>query len=893
MIEIEDEEFNTELLIQYSLLQKILIKLAKAQNDNKDIFVTYQKNLKSKDKKIEELEKRLDFIQNNNEKRFKEIDEYLKKLTDKIKNPEKTSNEDLNFNMTVVDNTLPKQENETNKTDEEEEEEEIIVKKPKKKKKKKIIEVSESEEEEEEKKESIEKPENLPDAIKINEKKNQERKSEKKVTYNDNKTEKSKEEDDEENKDLIRSDKKKLTNRTSRTERTEDDEQFFEEQQKILKLTTKSEISKMRERLVVISDNPEIPKDHTSPELLAMLFKRMKIAEKKLEAIEMDIENSYPIHKTLQKGINRNVDKIADNKKEIDKLKKDLTKLTYKVDRDKKDLDDIKVKVEDFNVYDLFKDSGNGNMDATKVLVRTLEAKCNKRFEIQENRQKTNDEDIFKLKNDMTNVNNLGDMLTKQNENNKEIINTLTNDLNETKETQKDNFNTLNKKIDSLENINVSDNNSKGADMSLVKKEIENSETKIMHNVNTLLDSIKLDALKNSNPKISQEDLDLIKQIQKKLTDLEKEMRLGFSNITFDDVNNKIQLLANELKTKITKFDLEDLYDKQNEIKEYAKDIAYKGDTNQENIEKFKSEMALITRKIEFLTGQYSALSFNQIGNKDKSSKLPAIDFSRFVDTMRFNETNKILNQKIEHCKYLCEENQKILDDLLYKLQHSPTDEDFAQYQSTVKSMLEELKLYCSKRFSDKIDVSKNVRYLDTQIKNVMDIISKRNEGGDTWLLAKKPIHNYQCASCEAYLNELKPNSDYIPWNKIPKHDEKNYRMGHGFSRMLQLVNNDLLKSVEMTREPNKGYLSDEEKIMNSNNKNNLNNTSTTGIKETVKLPKVMKRRMKSNINTENGAKTESNAPFNGNNNSSTLSPYENPVNTEDEPKIMKIYKKK
>ena len=893
MIEIEDEEFNTELLIQYSLLQKILIKLAKAQNDNKDIFVTYQKNLKSKDKKIEELEKRLDFIQNNNEKRFKEIDEYLKKLTDKIKNPEKTSNEDLNFNMTVVDNTLPKQENETNKTDEEEEEEEIIVKKPKKKKKKKIIEVSESEEEEEEKKESIEKPENLPDAIKINEKKNQERKSEKKVTYNDNKTEKSKEEDDEENKDVIRSDKKKLTNITSRTERTEDDEQFFEEQQKILKLTTKSEISKMRERLVVISDNPEIPKDHTSPELLAMLFKRMKIAEKKLEAIEMDIENSYPIHKTLQKGINKNIDKIGDNKKEIDKLKKDLTKLTYKVDRDKKDLDDIKVKVEDFNVYDLFKDSGNGNMDATKVLVRTLEAKCNKRFEIQENRQKANDEDIFKLKNDMTNVNNLGDMLTKQNENNKEIINTLTNDLNETKETQKDNFNTLNKKIDNLGNTNVSDNNSKGVDMSLVKKEIENSETKIMHNVNTLLDGIKLDALKNSNPKISQEDLDLIKQIQKKLTDLEKEMRLGFSNITFDDVNSKIQLLANELKTKITKFDLEDLYDKQNEIKEYAKDIAYKGDTNQENIEKFKSEMALITRKIEFLTGQYSALSFNQIGNKDKSSKLPAIDFSRFVDAMRFNETNKILNQKIEHCKYLCEENQKILDDLLYKLQHSPTDEDFAQYQSTVKSMLEELKLYCSKRFSDKIDVGKNVRYLDTQIKNVMDIISKRNEGGDTWLLAKKPIHNYQCASCEAYLNELKPNSDYIPWNKIPKHDEKNYRMGHGFSRMLQLVNNDLLKSVEMTREPNKGYLSDEEKIMNSNNKNNLNNTSTTGIKETVKLPKVMKRSMKRNINTENGAKTESNAPFNGNNNSSTLSPYENPVNTEDEPKIMKIYKKK
>ena len=436
MIEIDEEEFNTELLIQYSLLQKILIKLAKAQNDNKDNFIIFQKNLKSKDKKIEELEKKLDFIQNNNEKRFKEIEEYLQKLTEKIKNPEKTSNEDLNFNMTVVDNNLSKQEKE-NKPEEEEEEEEIVIKKQKKKKKK-ITEVSESEEEEENK-ENIEKPEILPETIKNDEKKEKERKSDKKVSFHDNKTEKSKKNEEEENKDIeIRSDKKKLIQVTG------DNEQFLKEQQKILILATKSEISKMRERLVLVSDNPEIPIDHKSPELLAMLFKRMKIAEKKLEAIEIDIENSYPIHKTLQKGINRNVDKIADNKKEIDKLKKDLTKLTYKVDRDKKDLDDIKVKVEDFNVYDLFKDNGNGNMDATKVLVRTLEAKCNKRFEIQENKQKTNDEDIFKLKNDMTNVNNLGDLLKKQNENNKEIINIITNNLNETKETQKDNFNTFN-----------------------------------------------------------------------------------------------------------------------------------------------------------------------------------------------------------------------------------------------------------------------------------------------------------------------------------------------------------------------------------------------------------------------------------------------------------------
>jgi len=78
----------------------------------------------------------------------------------------------------------------------------------------------------------------------------------------------------------------------------------------------------------------------------------------------------------------------------------------------------------------------------------------------------------------------------------------------------------------------------------------------------------------------------------------------------------------------------------------------------------------------------------------------------------------------------------------------------------------------------------------------------------------------------------------------------------------------------------------------NTNNKSNLNITSTTGIKETVKLPKVNKRRMKSNITAENGAKIESNIPSNVNNSSTNLNPYENAVNTEDEPKVMKIYKK-
>ena len=50
---------------------------------------------------------------------------------------------------------------------------------------------------------------------------------------------------------------------------------------------------------------------------------------------------------------------------------------------------------------------------------------------------------------------------------------------------------------------------------------------------------------------------------------------------------------------------------------------------------------------------------------------------------------------------------------------------------------------------------------------------------GENWLLAKKPIDGFACASCEAYIGELHDNNQYIPWNKYPIRDlnEKLYRV--------------------------------------------------------------------------------------------------------------------
>ncbi len=52
-------------------------------------------------------------------------------------------------------------------------------------------------------------------------------------------------------------------------------------------------------------------------------------------------------------------------------------------------------------------------------------------------------------------------------------------------------------------------------------------------------------------------------------------------------------------------------------------------------------------------------------------------------------------------------------------------------------------------------------------------------EKGDNWLLAKKPIGGFSCASCESYIGDIQENNQFLPWNKYPSRDanERVYRV--------------------------------------------------------------------------------------------------------------------
>ena len=522
------------------------------------------------------------------------------------------------------------------------------------------------------------------------------------------------------------------------------------------------------------------------------IMSRIQQNEHNILELKNKLKNQKPI---IQSTVNNN-----ENDEELRKKIGDL----------EKELENIKVKIQDFNIYDMFKDSGDGSLDASKILITALENKVFKKFELVDERNKKMEGDIFKNKQDIQNLTNnvnatkmMNDnMKNAMDENNQNIDNKINNLLEQIKNNSGGPI-----QIQTIQTQpEIKGNN--GLSNEQVKKLLEQLKNELTEQINNLIDENNT-KFKN----ILNEDSPLIQELQKKIQDLEKIIKLQLSSINAKQINNNFEKIDNDLKTKIGKDDIKEFLEKVRYLEEYSKDNELKFDTINDQNEKFKGELNSILRKIESLTGQFNqittALQNDAISNKKSS---PIIDLTRLVDNIRFNENNKLINQKFEQIKLFIDTIQSNIDDILQKLQRTPNDDDFNQYKNTLKSMIEEVKLYCSKRFADKIEIHKQIRLLDTQLKSITDTFNRKDN--ENWLIAKKPLNNFQCAACESYLNNLNNKSaDYVPWNKYPQRDDKNYRMGHGFSRMLQMVNADILKTAEANRENlNKIYNSDDEK---------------------------------------------------------------------------------
>ena len=600
----------------------------------------------------------------------------------------------------------------------------------------------------------------------------------------------------------------------------------------------------------------------------AFLFnEELENIKNKIEQIEQNI-------KKLENNSKFNPNKLlknAGNSEEIQLIKlnqKTLEEKINELNKDKieinKDLDEMKIKMVDFNIIDLLKEANisEGSIDASKILVSNLEEKFIKKTQIIDEKIKKNEDEMHNLKNEFQNVKNeaqvinasligfksavdeISEQVTKTNDQNSNMVNETNNKINEKykilaqkieeeKQNSKKNYEKLKNYIKKLENISKENRN-------LFGKEIKGD--------------------------MSDSDLRCIAELTKRVTDLEKQIKILYHTLDISKFKEEIAKLENKIMQKVEEKDFFELSDKVNLNLASMKNIKESLERAQDVGNKNSQDLNFFFRKLESVNASMIAFkaALEALSNIKNDSIL---DPSRYLDIATFNEFIKAYQKDSEKIEKNSEDIRRTILELMDMLKTKVNREDLKTLEGLINNKLEELKMLCVRKFADRVETNKNFKYVDSQIKHITSVIMKRNEKNESWLIAKKPLGGNICASCEAYIGDLKGKDDYLVWNKYPNREkEKNYRIGNGFSHMLNMLNLDMKSqdNYNSFEENNNGTDSEIHKsplmATNITNKRSKKNMLKTGgfitFNRSNVLPKISNKNDEtSNITVENGDK--------------------------------------
>ena len=556
-----------------------------------------------------------------------------------------------------------------------------------------------------------------------------------------------------------------------------------------------------------------------------------------------------------------------------------LSQFGERVDEIEKKMEDLEKKLtetnnnkpSDVNMAELLKANMGGDFDNeenTNVvinLITKLEAKINNKQKMTDDRLNKIEENNFKSQKEIQNIKNAQDL-------NKRNINML----KQSNENMITNLRTMesrikNKSPEIEQKIEIETKESK-----IIKKEKEKEKEK-----DDIEESPKreekerkesfLSMTRKSEPQIDLENNEKIKEITSKISDIELSIKkipnqLGIEQIKLDISALKSAIrncaLINDLKESKEKE--EDIQKQLNFLKEQFEDFI-SNNADHEDLQNVKRKMELLNSKVHELDENYQLLS-NKL-NINSKNKTSVTSNDKYLETQIFDNFKSQIIKEFSSVNDNFTHLRRLVDNILESLKNKPSYRDIKALEEELNLKYEELKVASNKKFAERIETTKNFKYLDTQIKNILQIYIKKEKRSENWLLAKKPITNL-CASCEAYIGELKDNNSYQPWNKYPLKDpgDKAYRLGNGFSKMLQMAQLDEndKKNAGMATQQNNHEFNIGSKLLkldkvesNLNNNVNLGQIKTDLNNNNKSLPKIKGNNTMTNFTKKNNNTVE------------------------------------
>ena len=528
-------------------------------------------------------------------------------------------------------------------------------------------------------------------------------------------------------------------------------------------------------------------------------------------------------------------DILEEHKLNLNELNENVKEVNKNMSNMKENIENLKLKVMDFSVLDAFKDKNiTADIDAADLLIKSLENKVNEKFKFEEDKIKKDEEDLIRLKAELTNLKNYSNFQSKNLSYVKEEIITIQTSIDQLRTNALDNINQnkeLIRKLREKTNDNSQEFSSTIASITEKINLLEEKSQKIFEDIENIKKNENIETSKLEQEGIKNEEFILFQDnIQKKFSHFEKKLQVLSDNIKTKELEEKIYQLNKEIKSKKPdEIEFFNLSEKVQIHQDFFDSIKIENINTQEDLKKLKDTMNLINRKCEDLILQNLMSTKNTEDAKysKNSQNLIFAKMQEYLESSVFHEYLIDDNREKEKIKKDIDNYKQFKEETLETLKKTATLQDLKNLEVYFEDLFDEFKGKLFKLCPKKSEITKAIKSMDLQLKNVYELIFKKEEKNENWLLAKKPLGGHICASCENYIGDLKETDEKVFWNQFPEYNsnfkEVNVnKIGNGFSRILNLVNinnenNDNFYEGKTLRNEDKNFKKEKKEKINLN----------------------------------------------------------------------------
>ena len=298
-----------------------------------------------------------------------------------------------------------------------------------------------------------------------------------------------------------------------------------------------------------------------------------------------------------------------------------------------------------------------------------------------------------------------------------------------------------------------------------------------------------------------QEDNEFKLIMREKMRNIDKKFKVVLGDLDIEENeldennNNENEKSKNKNAKKNKIFNLVEMSKRINQYqftKVNASEFELKQEENKKSINDLEKKLNDILTSLYGDNNDENNNSNNNIINNNNAEHIGNKNFL-FTTKNEFEKYKAKTDEEINKIWEKISNLNKQYEEIFNKIKDNCTLNDLDAMKNVILEKTKELFLTMKNKDID----NTSLQTLQKNFKKLLKLLADKEEK-ENWLLAKKPIGNYSCASCENYLGNLKDDTDkHIHWKKLPikiKDKESNdniYKIGNGYSRLLRMINFD------------------------------------------------------------------------------------------------------